>query len=45
MSVCDMSMRLMEIPREELVDYPGLSYCGVATFVEDASKANTTLFD
>ena len=43
-SVCEMSMRLMGINREELIDYPGLSYCGVAKFVDDASRANTTLF-
>ena len=43
-SVCEMSMRLMGITREELIDYPGLSFCGVAKFVDDASRANTTLF-
>lgn len=43
-SVCEMSMQLMGIRREELIDYPGLSYCGVAKFVDDAAKANTTLF-
>jgi len=43
-SVCEMSMRLMGIRREELIDYPGLSFCGVASFVDDAAGANTTLF-
>lgn len=43
-SVCEMSMQLMGIRREELIEYPSLSYCGVASFVDDASKANTTLF-
>ncbi|MEZ6122662.1 MAG: DsrE/DsrF/DrsH-like family protein [Planctomycetaceae bacterium] len=42
--VCEMSMRLMGIQREELIDYPGLSYCGVASFADEASRANTTLF-
>ena len=42
--VCEMSMQLMGIRREELIDYPGLDYCGVATFADLTSKANTTLF-
>lgn len=42
--VCEMSMRLMGIRREELRDYPNLSFCGVATFVDEASRSNTTLF-
>jgi peroxiredoxin family protein len=42
--VCEMSMKLMGIHREELLDYPGLEFCGVASFVEDAATANTTLF-
>lgn len=42
--VCEMSMQLMGIRREELVDYPGIEYCGVSTFVDEAASANTTLF-
>ena len=42
--VCEMSMQLMGIKPEELIDYPSLDYCGVATFVDQASSANTTLF-
>ena len=42
--ICEMSMQLMGIRREELRDYPHLKYCGVATFVDEASKSNTTLF-
>ena len=42
--VCEMSMQLMGIRREELIDYPGIEYCGVAKFVEEAATANTTLF-
>ncbi len=42
--VCEMSMRLMGIRREELREYPELSYCGVASFVDDAAHSNTTLF-
>jgi peroxiredoxin family protein len=43
-SVCDMSMRLMGIRREELIDYPNLSFCGATTFAEAATTSNTTLF-
>ena len=43
-SVCEMSMALMGIHEEELITYPGLSFCGVARFVEQSSTSNTTLF-
>ncbi len=43
-SICEMSMNLMGIRREELIDYPNLQMCGVASFVDQASHANTTLF-
>lgn len=43
-SVCEMSMQLMGIRREELIDYPNLGFCGVAQFVDQSAKANTTLF-
>ena len=42
--VCEMSMSLMGIRKEELIDYPGLRFCGVASFLEASSKAGTTLF-
>ena len=42
--VCEMSMNLMGIRREELMDYPDLDFCGVASFVENTASANTTLF-
>lgn len=42
--VCDMSMKLMGIRREELIDYPGLDMCGVASFAESCCESNTTLF-
>ncbi|MCA8989761.1 MAG: DsrE/DsrF/DrsH-like family protein [Planctomycetaceae bacterium] len=42
--VCEMSMQLMGIRREELIDYPNLSFCGVAAFAEQTAQANTTLF-
>lgn len=43
-SVCDMSMRLMGIRREELIEYPHLTYCGATTFADAATQSNTTLF-
>jgi peroxiredoxin family protein len=42
--ICEMSMSLMGIRKEELIDYPHLQYCGVAHFLDLASQANTTLF-
>ena len=42
--VCDMSMDLMGIRMEELIDYPGLEPCGVATFMENALDSCATLF-
>lgn len=42
--VCETSMNLMGVSREELIDYPHMEFCGVAQFVEDAASANTTLF-
>ena len=41
--VCEMSMQLMGIRREELIDYAGLECCGVARFLEHAAQARTTL--
>jgi peroxiredoxin family protein len=43
-NVCEMSMSLMGIQREELIDYSGMELCGVAHFLEVSSKAGTTLF-
>ncbi len=42
--VCEMSMHLMGIRDEELIDYPDRSSCGVAQFLEISSRAGTTLF-
>ena len=42
--VCDMSMHLMGIRQEELIDYPDRKVCGVASFLEISSRAGTTLF-
>ncbi|MCC7123010.1 MAG: DsrE/DsrF/DrsH-like family protein [Gammaproteobacteria bacterium] len=42
--VCEMTLDMMGIRREELLDYPGLSVCGVASFIEMAASGNHTLF-
>lgn len=42
--VCEMSMDLMGFKREEMIDYPGLSYSGVAKFLEEAMTSKVQLF-
>ncbi|MBC8440090.1 MAG: DsrE/DsrF/DrsH-like family protein [Deltaproteobacteria bacterium] len=42
--VCEMSMGLMGFTREEMIDYPGLTYCGVAKFLEEAMNSKVQLF-
>lgn len=39
---CEMSMKVMEISREHLVD--GVDIAGVATFIAEASESEITLF-
>ncbi len=39
---CQMTMGMMGITKEEMID--GLSYCGVAAYIQQASKAKITLF-
>ncbi len=42
--VCTMSMDLMGIKREEMIDYPNMSYVGVGTFVDIFSNAKQCWF-
>lgn len=42
--VCEMSMDLMGFKREEMINYPGISYCGVAKFLEEAIDSKIQLF-
>jgi peroxiredoxin family protein len=42
--VCEMSMNLMGFKKEEIIDYPHLSYAGAATFVCDANESSMQLF-
>jgi peroxiredoxin family protein len=42
--VCEMSMDLMGFKREEMIDYPDLTFCGVAKFLEEAMNSKIQLF-
>ncbi len=42
--VCEMSMDLMGFKREEMIEYSQMSYCGVATFLEQAKDSRIQLF-
>jgi peroxiredoxin family protein len=42
--LCEMSMDLMGFKREEMIDYPGLDYAGVAKFLEEAMNSRVQLF-
>jgi peroxiredoxin family protein len=42
--VCSMSMDLLGMKEPEMLEYPGLSYCGVAKFLETAAPGKITLF-
>jgi len=42
--ICEMSMDLMGFTREEMIDYPALEYCGVATFLAHARESAVQLF-
>ncbi len=44
LNVCSMSMDLLGIKPEELLDYPGRGFCGAATFLETAASGKLTLF-
>jgi peroxiredoxin family protein len=41
---CQMSMEVMEISREDLIDEVVAEPCGVATMLESANRSKTTLF-
>ncbi len=42
--VCTMSMDVMGIKKEELIDYPGMDFVGVGTFVDMFSDAKQCFF-
>jgi peroxiredoxin family protein len=43
-NICEMSMNLMGFKKEEMIDYPHMTVCGVATFLTDASESKVQLF-
>ena len=43
-NVCEMSMDLMGFKRDEMIDYPNLNFCGVATFLANAKESAVQLF-
>ena len=44
LNVCTMSMELLGISSDELIDYPNKSFCGVAKFLETAAPGKITMF-
>ena len=42
--ICTMSMDMMGIKREEIIDYPNISYVGVGTFVDIFNNAKQCWF-
>jgi peroxiredoxin family protein len=43
-NICEMSMGLMGFKKEEMIVYPNLTICGVATFLSDAQESKIQLF-
>jgi peroxiredoxin family protein len=43
-NICQMYMDLMGFKKEEMVDYPNLSVCGVAGFLANAKESAMQLF-
>lgn len=43
-NICEMSMDLMGFKKEEMIDYPNLTTCGVATFLAHAKESAVQLF-
>jgi peroxiredoxin family protein len=42
--VCEMSMDLMGLKRDEMIEYPHMDFCGVAKFLEEAKSSRIQLF-
>lgn len=42
--ICEMTMGLMGFKREEMIQYPDLTYCGVAKVLEEAIDSKVQLF-
>jgi peroxiredoxin family protein len=44
LNVCSMSMDLLGMKPDELIDYPQRTFCGVAKFLETAAPGKITMF-
>jgi len=44
LNICTMSMDLLGLKPDELIDYPERSFCGVAKFLETAAPGKITMF-
>ena len=42
--ICEMSMDLMGIHREEIIDFPNITIAGAAKFLQEAGSSKVTLF-
>jgi len=42
--ICEMSMDPMGFKHEEMIDYPELTYCGLAKFLDEAIGSRVQLF-
>ena len=42
--ICEMSMDLMGFKREEMIDYPNIEVCGVATMLAHAKESSMQFF-
>jgi len=43
-TICEMSMNLMGLQLEEMIDYPHLKIAGAATFISEANESNIQFF-
>jgi peroxiredoxin family protein len=43
-NICEMTMNLMGFKLDEMIDYPHMEVCGVATFLADAGESKIQLF-
>jgi peroxiredoxin family protein len=43
-TVCNLSLELMEINQEDLIDYPNLTLAGVAAWIEMSGRSKQCVF-
>ncbi|HTY02804.1 MAG TPA: DsrE/DsrF/DrsH-like family protein [Rhodocyclaceae bacterium] len=43
-TICNLSMDLMDLDRDELIDYPNITYAGVAAFIDLCSESKQCWF-